>query len=75
MICSDKTGTLTKNEMTVTQVYTASGAHVEVSGVGYNSKGMITVDGRVASQDSHPELTSLVEVGGFAVCLFCADVF
>ena len=31
MICSDKTGTLTKNEMTVTQIVTADGINAEVS--------------------------------------------
>ena len=34
VICSDKTGTLTRNEMTVTTVVTADGA-CEVTGVGY----------------------------------------
>uniref|UniRef100_A0A8P4G0E6 Calcium-transporting ATPase n=1 Tax=Dicentrarchus labrax TaxID=13489 RepID=A0A8P4G0E6_DICLA len=30
VICSDKTGTLTKNEMTVTQLFTSDGLHAEV---------------------------------------------
>lgn len=39
-ICSDKTGTLTKNEMTVTHFYT-NGQYYEVSGLGYSPKGEI----------------------------------
>lgn len=33
VICSDKTGTLTKNEMTVTHIYTADGLLAEVIAV------------------------------------------
>ncbi|XP_022249541.1 calcium-transporting ATPase type 2C member 1-like isoform X2 [Limulus polyphemus] len=39
VVCSDKTGTLTKNEMTVTEVVTSELYHIEVTGVGYNSEG------------------------------------
>lgn len=38
VICSDKTGTLTQNEMTVRQIYT-SGRFLKVSGQGYDPKG------------------------------------
>ncbi|KAK7114169.1 hypothetical protein V1264_000275 [Littorina saxatilis] len=41
VICSDKTGTLTKNAMTVTQIYTADGKHAEVTGVGYDAPGTV----------------------------------
>ena len=38
VICSDKTGTLTRNEMTVREVVTGS-AHYHVSGAGYEPRG------------------------------------
>ncbi|KAM6177471.1 calcium-transporting ATPase type 2C member 2 [Erethizon dorsatum] len=41
VICSDKTGTLTANEMTVTQLVTSDGLRAEVSGVGYSGKGTV----------------------------------
>jgi Ca2+-transporting ATPase len=40
VICTDKTGTLTKNEMTVREVY-AGGSRYRVSGVGYDPEGAI----------------------------------
>ncbi|XP_037294710.1 calcium-transporting ATPase type 2C member 1 isoform X1 [Manduca sexta] len=39
VICSDKTGTLTKNEMTVTTISTSGGHIAEVTGTGYNARG------------------------------------
>jgi len=44
VICSDKTGTLTQNEMTVKEIYTP-GELYEVSGVGYAPEGKITQNG------------------------------
>ncbi|XP_024940158.1 calcium-transporting ATPase type 2C member 1 isoform X2 [Cephus cinctus] len=39
VICSDKTGTITKNEMTVTILVTSEGYVADVSGAGYNDQG------------------------------------
>lgn len=41
VICSDKTGTLTRNEMTVTQLIAADGTRYTVSGTGYDPAGEI----------------------------------
>lgn len=42
VICSDKTGTLTKNEMTVQSVWTPAGGLTGVTGVGYEPKGVLS---------------------------------
>ncbi|MCC5878781.1 MAG: HAD-IC family P-type ATPase [Idiomarina sp.] len=43
VICSDKTGTLTRNEMTVTSVLTGAGLY-QVSGSGYRPEGEVRAD-------------------------------
>jgi len=48
VICSDKTGTLTKNEMTVQYVRTSSGAY-ELTGAGYAAEGEILFNGSAVS--------------------------
>ena len=50
VICTDKTGTLTQNEMTVRGLWVA-GRSVEVTGVGYAPGGDFLVDGRPLSPE------------------------
>jgi len=45
IICSDKTGTMTKGEMTVKKIF-VDDRFVEVGGVGYEPKGEFLVDGK-----------------------------
>ena len=62
IICSDKTGTITKNEMTATTLF-VNGMTVSVSGVGYNRAGTF----RRASEDysvrDDPHVMKLLEIG------------
>lgn len=48
VICSDKTGTLTQNEMTVTKAY-VNGQVIDVSGSGYIPEGDFSIDGNKVS--------------------------
>jgi Ca2+-transporting ATPase len=50
VICSDKTGTLTRNEMTVRAIY-CSGSVIEVSGSGYVLEGEFTCEGKPLPAD------------------------
>lgn len=58
VICSDKTGTLTRNEMTVQRVITATQVF-SVSGVGYAPQGEIHLGGAQVDVSAHPELTDI----------------
>jgi calcium-translocating P-type ATPase len=61
VICSDKTGTLTRNEMTVVSLWTPSGTH-SLSGEGYSVKGQLLQDGTPVAQVP-PALWSLLKAG------------
>ncbi len=62
VICSDKTGTLTRNEMTVKRVV-CSGLDLNVSGVGYEPVGDFTVGERVIDASRHPSLSLALRAG------------
>ena len=58
VICSDKTGTLTKNEMTVTCVATTE-QRFAVSGTGYTPHGGFSLDGEEVAVEEHPLLLEI----------------
>jgi Ca2+-transporting ATPase len=62
-VCSDKTGTLTQNEMTVTQLW-VDGQFVEVTGGGYSPVGDFLVEGRQAPVTEFPGLLTALWVAG-----------
>uniref|UniRef100_A0A2K6S2A3 Calcium-transporting ATPase n=1 Tax=Saimiri boliviensis boliviensis TaxID=39432 RepID=A0A2K6S2A3_SAIBB len=64
VLCSDKTGTLTANEMTVTQLVTSDGLHAEVSGVGYDGQGTVCLlpSKEVIKEFSNVSVGKLVEM-------------
>ncbi len=67
-ICADKTGTLTRNEMTVKTLRTAR-AEVEVEGVGYAPEGSFTIDDNAdADITEHSDLAEMLRIG-----LLCND--
>lgn len=68
VICSDKTGTLTRNEMTVERIVTPSG-EVQLTGTGYEPKGKMLGMGAAAIEESAPvnaEALRTIAVGAFA---------
>jgi len=65
VICSDKTGTLTKNEMTVREIW-VDGKAVSVTGEGYSPKGKFFLSGKEISINDIPALSLLLKIA--ALC-------
>ncbi|MBU4232537.1 MAG: cation-translocating P-type ATPase [Desulfobacterales bacterium] len=67
VICTDKTGTLTKNEMTVRRLF-LDGEMVDVSGTGYEPSGSFGIGDAVVSLGDHPVLACMARIA-----LLCND--
>ncbi len=67
VICSDKTGTLTRNEMTVQRLW-AGGARLDLAGVGYSPEGELRHRGQTVDAGDHLAHLALLRAG-----LLCND--
>jgi magnesium-transporting ATPase (P-type) len=65
IICTDKTGTLTRNEMTVRSAYTPAG-RLDIGGVGYEPHGAIRSGDVLLTAASDPVLDALARAA--ALC-------
>ena len=66
VICSDKTGTLTRNEITVTELFLGDGREIAVTGAGYAPEGSFLEGGVTVMPEADPALRALLEAG--ALC-------
>jgi magnesium-transporting ATPase (P-type) len=67
VICSDKTGTLTRNEMTVQRLITAERVY-DVTGIGYAPFGQLEASGEPVPAEARPELREIAHAA-----LLCND--
>jgi Ca2+-transporting ATPase len=65
VICSDKTGTLTQNQMTVVQGW-VGGKKLSVTGEGYSPKGKFSAEGRAVNPNDDPGMSLLLHAA--ALC-------
>ncbi len=64
VVAVDKTGTLTRNEMVVSQVF-VGGSKFEIEGDGYEPKGEVLFENKVVDPLSHPKLLFIAKVSAF----------
>lgn len=62
VICSDKTGTLTENQMTVHKVFTGQTLY-DITGSGYDPKGDIRIENKPINPQEHPQLLECLRAG------------
>lgn len=61
-ICSDKTGTLTQNVMTVTRLW-VDGTFAEITGSGYEPEGDFKIQDQTIDVNEHPALNTALWIG------------
>jgi P-type Ca2+ transporter type 2C len=62
VICSDKTGTLTQNEMTVTRLW-SDGQFINITGTGYVPQGDFLVDDKTVDISNYPAALTTLWLG------------
>lgn len=62
VICADKTGTLTRNELSVQTIITAE-ANYHVVGGGYNDEGELHLNQAIFPLEEHPDLREVIRAG------------
>ncbi len=68
IVCSDKTGTLTRNEMTVQELWTPTGGAYRLSGVGYAPSGALSRNGESDLREPPGDVIVLARAG-----VLCSD--
>ena len=64
-ICSDKTGTLTQNEMTVQRAFVDNKV-IDVAGTGYEPVGDLYIEGKTLDDSDAPSLYTLMSIGALS---------
>ena len=65
VIAVDKTGTITKNELVIREVWT-EGKVFKIGGIGYEPKGTIEYEGAIVDAANHPELLFVGKTAAFS---------